>query len=76
MIITYPDLTGQARAIEVQLRTMHEWAIAAERWGGRLHQDLKSGEGPPQVLELFSAISEAMAIEEEGGPWARISWIR
>jgi ppGpp synthetase/RelA/SpoT-type nucleotidyltranferase len=69
VIITYPDYLGQDRAIEVQLRTqtMHEWAITVERWGGRLQHDLKSGEGPPQVLDLFSSISEAMAIEEEGG---------
>jgi ppGpp synthetase/RelA/SpoT-type nucleotidyltranferase len=69
VIVTYPDLGGDARAIEVQLRTrtMHEWAIAVERLGGRLRQDLKSGDGPTEVLDWLSAISEAMAIEEQGG---------
>lgn len=58
-----------ARPVEVQLRTqaMHEWAITVERLGGRLGEDLKSGYGPPQVLQLLEVISEAMAIEEEGG---------
>lgn len=57
------------RPVEVQLRTqaMHEWAITVERLGGRLGEDLKSGYGPPQVLELLQGISEVMALEEEGG---------
>ena len=46
---------------------MHEWAITVERLGGRLGEDLKSGDGPPQVLELLEGISEVMALEEEGG---------
>jgi putative GTP pyrophosphokinase len=56
------------RAIEVQLRTqtMHEWAIAVERLSGRRQEDLKSGRGQAEVLELLSAASEAMAIEERG----------
>lgn len=57
------------RPVEVQLRTqaMHEWAITVERLGGRLGKDLKSGDGPLQVLELLEGISEVMALEEEGG---------
>lgn len=64
VVVQYDD-----RPIEVQLRTqaMHEWAITVERLGGRLGEDLKSGYGPPAVLELLGRISEAMAIEEEGG---------
>ncbi len=56
------------RKIEVRLRTpaMHEWAIAIERLGGRLQEDLKSGRGPSEVLELMGVISEAMALEERG----------
>lgn len=56
------------RLIEIQLRTryMHEWAIAVERLGGRLREDLKSGLGPEPVLDLLAAISEAMALEEVG----------
>ena len=46
---------------------MHEWAISVERIGGRLGEDLKSGRGPRPVLDLLEGISEAMAIEEEGG---------
>ncbi len=57
------------RRIEVQLRTMvmHEWAVAVERLGGQLGQDLKSGRGPLPVLDWLEAISEALAIEEQGG---------
>lgn len=57
------------RLIEVQLRTrvMHDWAITVERLGGRIDEDLKSGQGPAEVLALLEAISEAMAIEETGG---------
>ncbi len=56
------------RPVEVQLRTqvMHEWAITVERIGGRLEVDLKSGQGPTEVLELLEVISEAMALEETG----------
>jgi len=68
IVVGYPDRTGQQRAIEVQLRTqtMHEWAITVERMSGRLAEDFKSGYGPPEVLAMLSAISEAMAIEEGG----------
>jgi putative GTP pyrophosphokinase len=63
VIITYDD-----RLIEVQLRTqvMHAWAIAVERLGGRLSEDLKSGRGPGAVLAFLGAASEAMALEEAG----------
>jgi ppGpp synthetase/RelA/SpoT-type nucleotidyltranferase len=55
-------------SIEVQLRTrvMHEWAITVERLSGRLDTDLKSGVGPVPILELLGAISQAMALEEQG----------
>lgn len=57
------------RPVEVQLRTqvMHEWAITVERAGGRLGEDLKSGYGPAPLLALLEAVSEVMAVEEEGG---------
>ncbi|MBM2810858.1 MAG: hypothetical protein HW416_1617 [Chloroflexi bacterium] len=45
---------------------MHQWAVTVERLGGRIGEDLKSGSGPPVVLELLVAISEAMAVEERG----------
>lgn len=63
VIVLYDD-----RLIEVQLRTrvMHEWAIAVERFGGRLNSDLKSGRGPEPVLKFLEAISRAMAEEEAG----------
>jgi GTP pyrophosphokinase len=56
------------RQIEIQLRTrvMHEWAIYVERLGGRLRADLKSGQGPREVLDWLEAASEAMALEESG----------
>lgn len=54
------------RTIEAQLRTrvMHDWAIAVERYGGRLQADLKSSVGPAPVLDWLAAVSEAMALEE------------
>ena len=63
VVVTYDD-----RPIEIQLRTqaMHEWAITVERLTGRLQVDLKSGLGPPAVLDWLGAISEAMAVEEAG----------
>ncbi len=68
VVVCYEDQAGEDRAIEVQLRThtMHEWAIAVERLGGRLHADLKGGEGPHELLELLSVVSKAMELEELG----------
>lgn len=56
------------RLIEVQLRTrvMHEWAYMVERITGQLGTDVKSGKGPQVVLDWFQAVSEAMALEEQG----------
>lgn len=57
-----------SRAIEIQLRThlMHDWAVAVERLGGRIDSDLKSGDGPSDVLAWLKAVSEAMGLEEDG----------
>lgn len=56
------------RLIEVQLRTQiqHAWAISVERVGGRLGEDLKSGIGPPELLQFYAVASEGMAMEEAG----------
>lgn len=56
------------RCIEIQLRTrlMHEWAVAVERLGAQLDEDLKSGSGPGELLLWLKAISEALAIEDRG----------
>lgn len=58
----------RGRQIEVQLRTqvMHEWAFTVERLSGRMNADLKSSSGPDPVLRFLEAVSEAMALEEEG----------
>ena len=63
VVVQYDD-----RCIEVQLRTqaMHEWAVAVERFGGQMGEDLKSGRGPRQVLEWLKAVSRAMEMEENG----------
>ena len=54
-------LTHDERTIEVQLRTtrMHNWAITVERLGSRLGVDMKSGFGPPELLDLFRVGSDA-----------------
>jgi putative GTP pyrophosphokinase len=64
LIVTYDD-----RPIEIQLRTqrMHQWAVAVERLSGHLDENLKSGQGPQEVLDWLTAIAEALAIEDEGG---------
>lgn len=63
VIVKYDDFP-----IEVQLRTavQHEWAVTVERFGSRLGTDLKSGVGPPEVLDFFHAVSEALELEERG----------
>jgi ppGpp synthetase/RelA/SpoT-type nucleotidyltranferase len=68
VVVTYEDRAGQDRAIEVQLRTqtMHEWAIAVERFSSRVGEDLKSSRGPEPVLIWLATVSEAMAMEERG----------
>lgn len=59
-----------ARRVEVQLRTvvMDEWAGTVERLGGRTREDLKSGRGPEELLDLLAELSDAMAKEERGDP--------
>lgn len=52
--------------IEVQLRTrlQHAWATAVEQVGAAIHHDLKSGEGPPEILALFLNLSLLLADAE------------
>jgi putative GTP pyrophosphokinase len=54
--------------IEIQLRTplQHAWAEAVERTGFRLREDLKEGEGPPDLLRYFHMAAEGLALEEAG----------
>jgi putative GTP pyrophosphokinase len=68
VIVQYPDRESVDRRIEVQLRTlvMHDWAIAVEKFAGRLGEDLKSSKGPGEVTEWLAIVSEAMALEEAG----------
>jgi ppGpp synthetase/RelA/SpoT-type nucleotidyltranferase len=63
LIVQYDD-----RSIEIQLRTrlMHDWAVAVERLGGRMNEDLKSSRGPREVLDWLEVVSAAMAVEERG----------
>lgn len=55
--------------VEVQIRShlQHAWAITLEQIGMRLGFDLKSGRGPQEILDYFSLVAEAMAIDESGG---------
>jgi putative GTP pyrophosphokinase len=68
LIVRYTDVEDVPRCVEVQLRTkvQHEWAFTVEQWGGRIDSELKSGEGPEEVLKLLRLASEAMALEEKG----------
>jgi ppGpp synthetase/RelA/SpoT-type nucleotidyltranferase len=56
------------RHIEIQLRTrtMHDWAVTVERISGRVGLNLKQ-DGQHAIQDLMRAISDAMAIEENGG---------
>lgn len=56
------------RLVEVQIRSrlQHAWATAVENYGARLGVDLKSGEGPEEVLMFFQLVSRAMAHQESG----------
>lgn len=66
-VVTYSDGFTD-RKIEMQLRTVlqHDWAVAVERLGGRIGFDLKSGQGPPEILAFFEVTGRAIAYEEAG----------
>ena len=53
--------------IEVQLRTrlQHAWGIAIEKVGPLIGADLKSGEGPAEVLDLFRTFGDVLAHAED-----------
>ena len=63
LVVTY-----DGRCVEIQLRTrlMHEWAVAVERFGGRMNEDLKSGRGPRKVIVWLEAVAGALALEDGG----------
>jgi ppGpp synthetase/RelA/SpoT-type nucleotidyltranferase len=65
-VVRYADRTGQGHLVEVQVRTevQHEWAVAVERVGGRMGENLKGGAGPEEVRAFFRLVSQAMALEE------------
>ncbi len=60
-------MTCSGRLIEIQLRTvpMDEWATVQERVGAALDIDLKSGEGPPELIRLMRLVSKVIALEED-----------
>jgi hypothetical protein len=45
---------------------MHAWAITVERLSWRARRNLKT-DGDHPIQQLMAVISQAMAIEEEGG---------
>ncbi len=52
--------------IEIQLRTLrqHDWAEAIERTDKRLGINLKSGDGPADLLQYFRLAADGLAMEE------------
>lgn len=49
--------------VEVQLRTrlQHAWATAVEQVGSAIEADLKSGYGPPDILNLFKLLGDLLS---------------
>ena len=64
LVVVYDE-----RLIEIQLRTgwMHYWAVYQELAGTLLDSDLKSGVGPPEMLEYMNLLSKAIAFKEDSG---------
>lgn len=64
-----------AYPVEVQLRTQfqHAWGVAIERVGPRIGHDLKSGEGPEEILHLFRVFGDMLA-SAEGLPVEDFGW--
>lgn len=62
VVVEYSD-----RSIEVQLRTqaMHDWALTVEQLSSRFGTNYKM-DGSSTIQLLMAAVSEAMALEEEG----------
>jgi ppGpp synthetase/RelA/SpoT-type nucleotidyltranferase len=56
------------RLVEIQLRTanQHRWAEEIERADRRLRFDMKSGEGPADLLKYFRMAADGLAIEDAG----------
>jgi putative GTP pyrophosphokinase len=69
LVVTYHGFLAE---MQVRTEVQHEWAIAVERVGGRMHEDLKGGHGPRPVLDFFGLVSQAMALEEAGVPVPRV----
>lgn len=61
--------------VEVQLRTQlqHAWGVAIERLGPKIGHDLKSGEGPGEILHLFRVFGDMLA-QVEGLPVEAFDW--
>lgn len=66
-VVKYP-VRGHNSLIEMQIRTelQHEWDLTVERLGSRLRRDLKSGEGPIEILDWLRAVADAFAYIEQG----------
>lgn len=56
--------------VEIQIRTLgqQEWAAAVERSAGRVGTDVKSGDGPKELLDLLAAAGALVAGHEKGEP--------
>ena len=58
------------RRIEVQLRTrlQHDWADSIERLGRQIGIELKTGEGPPEILQILRVIADLNYYDELAQP--------
>jgi hypothetical protein len=54
--------------VELQIRTLgqQEWAAAVERSAGRVGSDVKSGDGPKELLDLLAVAGALVAGHEKG----------
>lgn len=53
------------RACHLRTRLQHAWGVAIEKVGPRIGSDLKSGDGPVEVLELFRTFGDVLAHAED-----------
>ena len=74
----FPDDSGSARSIEIQVRTriQHYWATAVEIVDLFTGQALKSNQGDPEWEEFFAAVSRQFALMEKVHVFSQLAYQR
>jgi len=66
------DRDGRLVEIRVRTESQHTWAESVESVGRMIDQELKWGDGPPEILDYYSQLGDVVDLTDRGVPMSDV----